>query len=177
MDELSKLTKEELIAIILEQRKIIAGLVSRVTELEARCNQNSSNSSKPPSSDGLSKPAPKSMRERTGKKRGGQKGREGKGLKIEREPDMVVVVEPVNCPECGSDLSEMPKFPLNVKYVYDVRIETKLIKYEIKEAVCVNCGARVAEMPPECSMWMRPASELPDERNGCIARRTRNTPC
>ena len=39
-------------------------LKQRVKELEARINQNSSNSSKPPSSDGYKKPNPKSLREK-----------------------------------------------------------------------------------------------------------------
>ena len=152
MEEYSEFTKEELIAIIMEQRRMIVELTARVRELEARCKQNSSNSSKPPSSDGLAKPAPKSLREKSGKKRGGQKGREGKGLKIEREPDKVIVVKPSICPECGSDLSEMPHFHSSIKYVYDVRIEVELIKYEIEEAICLNCGAVVVGKPPEeCS--------------------------
>ena len=55
-----------------------ARLVERVTELEARLGQNPRNSSKPPSSEGLGKPAPKSLRRRSGRKPGGQKGHDGK---------------------------------------------------------------------------------------------------
>ena len=68
-------TIETLLAIIEAQRKEIAALTARVAELERRLGLNSSNSGKPPSSDGLNKPPRAvSLREKTGKKSGGQKG-------------------------------------------------------------------------------------------------------
>src|SRR5664279_2287206 len=45
-------------------------LKARVAELEAQLKTNSRNSSKPPSSDGLAKPAPKSLRRASGRKPG-----------------------------------------------------------------------------------------------------------
>jgi len=64
---LSQLSKDELITLLLAQE-------ARIAELERRLGLNSSNSGKPPSSDGLSKPTRVgSLRERTGKRSGGQK--------------------------------------------------------------------------------------------------------
>src|SRR5262245_19231297 len=61
-------SREELIA-------LVAALRAHIGELERRLGLNSSNSGKPPSSDGLKKPARvSSLRERSGKKPGGQKG-------------------------------------------------------------------------------------------------------
>ena len=54
--------------------RTIGQLVVRVWALEDRVSKNSRNSGKPPSSDGLSKPAPKSQRKRHGRKSGGQPG-------------------------------------------------------------------------------------------------------
>lgn len=57
-------------ATVLAQQGRIEQLEIKVKDLEARLAKNSSNSSKPPSSDGLKKP-PKSLRDKTGKKQGG----------------------------------------------------------------------------------------------------------
>ena len=72
----------------------IERLTARVAELEARLAQNSKNSSKPPSSDGLAKPAPKSLRRKSGRRPGGQAGHEGRALRQVADPDEVVRHEP-----------------------------------------------------------------------------------
>ena len=60
----------------------IAKLTATINKLQERLNRNSSNSSKPPSSDGLKKPrAPKSNRDPSGKSPGAQPGHKGHGLK------------------------------------------------------------------------------------------------
>jgi hypothetical protein len=64
----------------LEQaRAELAEARERIAELEARLRQNPRNSSKPPSSEGLAKPAPRprSLRKRSGRKPGGQDGPKG----------------------------------------------------------------------------------------------------
>ena len=64
-------SREELIALIQAQAAQISELVARVAELERRLGLNSSNSGKPPSSDGLRRPARvASLRESSGKKPG-----------------------------------------------------------------------------------------------------------
>jgi len=138
-------------AVILEKDAIIAEFMARIAELESRLNMNSTNSSKPPSSDGLAKPAVTSLREKSGKKPGGQKGHKGHGLKIEREPDDVVVVQPIECPGCGCGLSKEATFHADTRYVYDVQIEVKLTEYDIHKVICPCCGATVAgTLPEEC---------------------------
>ncbi len=80
-----------LLALIHELRAQNAALVARVAELERQLGLNSGNSGKPPSSDGLKKPARVgSLRERTGKKPGGQKGHPGKTLSRVETPDAIV---------------------------------------------------------------------------------------
>ena len=78
-----------------------------VEELRARLNQNSSNSSKPPSSD-MVRPAPKNMRERSGRKPGGQPGHPGSTLKRVQTPDRVVQHQVRQCAGCKQSLEGQP---------------------------------------------------------------------
>ena len=81
----------------------ITVLTERIDELLEQLdkkNKNSRNSSKPPSSDGYSKPAPKSLKKPSGKKLGGQKGHKGSGMKLTRKPDTFVPHFPVACHNC-----------------------------------------------------------------------------
>src|SRR4051794_9588215 len=79
----------------------IAEQDTEIAELKRQLAASSRNSSKPPSSDGLDKPAPKSLRGRSGRKPGGQPGREGRTLRQVAVPDEVVVHEPDACSGCG----------------------------------------------------------------------------
>lgn len=76
-------------SIIEEQASRIAELEERLRALEARLNQNSQNSSKPPSTDVFctEKPKIKGRRTSSGKKPGGQKGHPGKTLEMVENPD------------------------------------------------------------------------------------------
>ena len=85
VEDLEKLSKNELIEIILTQQAQLLTSAGKLAELEARLNMNSTNSSMPPSSDRWRKP--QSERKKSGKKPGGQLGHKGHGLKIDREPD------------------------------------------------------------------------------------------
>src|SRR5450756_361521 len=98
-------SREELIALIAAQAAEIAALKAHIAELERRLGLNSSNSGKPPSSDGLKKPARvTSLRERSGKKPGGQKGHKGETLRQVTDPNEVVDHYPSACSMCGAGL-------------------------------------------------------------------------
>ena len=91
------MSRESLLAVIHYQAEQIellqaqnAALEARIDKLEHRLNKNSTNSSKPPSSDGLKKPKPKSRREKGKRKPGGQTGHEGNTLKMVACPDEVI---------------------------------------------------------------------------------------
>ena len=65
----------------------VSTLQAKVEELEAGLAQNSRNSSKPPSSDGLAKP--KSLRQTGERPSGGQEGHGGHTLKKGAAPDRI----------------------------------------------------------------------------------------
>ena len=70
---------------------LVNQLADRIKYLEDQISKNSSNSSKPPSSDGFKRQnKTKSMRKKSGKKAGGQKGHKGSTLKMVDIPDDVV---------------------------------------------------------------------------------------
>ena len=78
-----------------ELQALVAELQAQVADLAARVKQNSKNSSKPPSSDGLGKPAPKSLRKKTGRKPGRPQGPAGRDDGAGRcIPDHVIRHEP-----------------------------------------------------------------------------------
>ena len=119
-EELMKLEKEEIISVLFA---IIQQQVEKIAELEARLNQNSKNSSKPPSTDGFNKP--KSLRKPSGKKAGGQQGHEGNGLKLMSKPDSYVLHEPEQCTNCPMAAKcEINKTVCETRYEIDIDINT-----------------------------------------------------
>jgi transposase len=111
LSRLSVAEKDELIVAQFEQLKqlerltvMVHALSARVRELEGQLRKDSHNSSKPPSSDGLTK-KPKSLRESSGRNPGGQAGHEGTTLKRVATPDVSVRHPlPKHCDRCGANL-------------------------------------------------------------------------
>src|ERR1700675_3785822 len=110
---------EELIASLKRQ---IAALQAEVADLRRQLGQDSSNSSKPPSSDGLKK-KPRiagSLRGRSGKASGGQKGHPGGTLRQVADPDHVVRREACACCRCGSPLEPQWAIGVEKRQVFDL---------------------------------------------------------
>jgi transposase len=78
-----------------------AALQARVAELERRLGKDSSNSSNPPSSDGLGKPVRAQRRAAGRRQPGKQPGAPGAHLAQVAEPDEVVEHVPARCGGCG----------------------------------------------------------------------------
>lgn len=125
----------------LEQR--IQEQAQKIHELEARLAKNSSNSSKPPGSDGLKKP-PKtvSLRGKSGKKPGGQNGRIGKTLEQVDSPDHLVIHAPDSCQNCNFNLSGVEGICSDEKrQVFEIpepKVEVTEHRVEVKGCPC--CG-------------------------------------
>ena len=120
---------------IAEQAKIIAEQSTKIADLEARLNQNSTNSSQPPSRDLF--PKPRSLRKPSGKKAGGQSGHKGKGLKLPQPPDVIVQHHPVECVDCDhADECMEPKQVSDRRYEVDIEIKTITTEHQ---RLCVQC--------------------------------------
>lgn len=101
------------------ENKVI-GLESRNAELERLARSTSRNSSKPPSSDGLAKPSPKSLRPKGAKKAGGQPGHPGSVLRQVAIPDQVVQHAPEACGGCGNALDSSHDASVLKRQVFDL---------------------------------------------------------
>src|SRR5690242_20457711 len=83
-------------------REQLAVALAELQALKGQLAKDSHNSSKPPSSDGLArKPRrTKSLRQRSGKKPGGQPGHHGHQVRLVATPDLVVTHRPTHCEGC-----------------------------------------------------------------------------
>jgi transposase len=127
-------------------------LRKRVKHLEERLAKNSSNSSKPPSTDGFSKPKSKNLRNKSGKKPGGQKGHSGSRLEPVDVPDHTVPHDPAEC-ACGCHLGNAPVIDIEKRQVFDVPpVKVVVTEHVVKTKLCPECGAKVkGEFPEEAS--------------------------
>ena len=111
----------------------IATLTARVEELTGQVNRNSSNSSVPPSSDGLTK-KPALPRKRGGKA-GKQPGTPGRHLSQIDDPDVVVEHRPVACRGCGAGLDAAEPVSASRRQVFDL----PPIRLHVTEHRAVRC--------------------------------------
>jgi transposase len=147
LDRLSVAEKDGLIRELWPLRALVRDLVAQVTalqakgvDLEARLAQNSRNSSKPPSSDGLSKPKPKSLRKPGGKPTGGQKGHRGYTLEKVAEVDRVVTHAPLaRCDACQTPLGELAV--VEARQVFDLPpLRFEVAEHQVLAGQCAACG-------------------------------------
>lgn len=147
LDEVKLLRKEnELNKQENEQLKL------RVGELEAKLKKyenpkNSGNSSIPPSQDPFRKT--KSLRGKSKRKPGGQKGRKGKKLEMSSTPDKVVLHDITNCDCCGQTLSNEPQ-GFDSRQVFDLPpIKMFVTEHRRSKKTCRHCGSQNKASFPE----------------------------
>jgi transposase len=99
-----------------------AALKQQVADLQRRLDKNSTNSSKPPSSDGLKKPSRvfKSLRGRSGKTSGGQAGHQGDTLRPVDKPDRIERHAATACRHCQACLTEAMVTAEERRQVFDL---------------------------------------------------------
>src|SRR5271157_1272916 len=144
-----------------EQQRQIADAEKQIVDLERQLalrKQNSTNSSKPPSSDGLAgAPRQRGRREKSRRKAGGQPGHRGahRPLVPAERVDEIRPLLPEQCPHCGQAL------PTEIEQVQTTGtvqrhqvtelppIQARIIEYQCHRVVCPQCGESTRARVPE----------------------------
>ena len=148
-------TRKDLDALAERQPGRLVDLVldfqSRLQAVEARLAQNSANSHRPPSSDGYAKPCPKSLRQKTGRKPGGQNGHPGYTLQPVTRPDTRITHRLKLCPcGCGKNLRRQPLVRYESRQVFDLpEIRLRVTEHRAEVKVCPSTGREVAAPFPQ----------------------------
>ena len=137
---------QSLLAIIEGQNRIIAELreenaqlKARIAELESRLNQNSRNSSRPPSMDGYRRPP--SQRKNGERPPGGQKGHKGQTLDWVDTPDQVKVHTVSECEGCGASLGHVEPIKVERRQVHDTPpLKVIVTEHRAEHKTCPHCG-------------------------------------
>ncbi|MEV0217842.1 IS66 family transposase [Micromonospora sp. NPDC050695] len=141
---------EDLLAMLVELRDRVERLEVENAELRRRLGLNSSNSSKPPSSDGLVRPRPQpGKRGSSGRRRGRQPGAPGSTLELVADPDQVVEHRPGWCanPACGERLDGCREYGRQRRQVVELPERRPVVtEHRLVAVECAGCG-RVTEPP------------------------------
>ncbi len=119
-------------------------------DLRGKLAKNSQNSSKPPSSDGYQKPQPKSLRNKSGKKTGGQQGHPGTRMQVVEHPDHIVPHTVNECQRCGRSLKSVEATDVRSRQVVDIPpLKLEVTEHRVETKCCPGCGCRNAAAFPE----------------------------
>lgn len=156
-DELAKREKQ-----IADAEKQIADAEKQIVDLERQLagrKKNSTNSSKPPSSDGLAgEPRPRGRKHNSKRKPGGQPGHPGHHRRLvpTAEVSAVEVLLPKQCGHCGGDLPQTPgkvnkeAEPRRHQVTEVPPVKAYITEYQFPKVVCAECGkATRAPLPEE----------------------------
>jgi transposase len=139
-------------------------LAGRIQTLEDQLAKNSRNSGKPPSSDGYDQPAPrpKSLRKRSRRKSGGQRGHPGETLKAVEKPDVIKVHRVQECQHCGQSLQRRKAMGHEKRQVYDLpKVQMKVTEHRAEIKTCSRCGKETrAPFPQEVSKAVQYGPEI-----------------
>jgi transposase len=151
--EIQKLKKEN--CGLLEMNEKLNLVIER---LKATLNKDSSNSDKPPSTDIYVKPKPQSLREKSGKKPGGQPGHVGHGPKLFENPTNVIEHKPCRCGNCGAGVKTGEEYAR--RQVVDLTINVEITEERVFKGICPDCGK--AETAKFSSRFRGPLQYGPD---------------
>jgi transposase len=89
------------------------------------------------------------LRVKSGRKSGGQKGHPGRTLEFSDTPKEIVVHTPSCCANCGAGLDQTPSMLLQRRQVFDIPpVELECIEHQAHSKCCPNCGETTSESFP-----------------------------
>lgn len=150
--EENKQLKIQMKAMKVEHKLEITRLNAKIDRLTAEnqklkdiINKDSSNSSKPPSSNGFK--IIHNSREKSGKPVGGQKGHKGNKIKLYSNPTKIIEHKEEHC-KCGCPIVYSEDY--KAKQTVDIEIMTNIVEHRAYTGVCSGCSAKIEnELPSE----------------------------
>jgi transposase len=125
---------------VVSLREQVEELSQENQRLQDRSNKNSSNSRLPPSSDRFARQK-RSLREKSGKKVGGQPGHPGQTLCMQQEPDEVLIHAVTRCQQCQADLEQVESLQQERRQVIHLPLKrTVVIEHRTESKCCPHCG-------------------------------------
>jgi transposase len=145
LSEMTSSQKDELIIKLINR---ITELEQKVRDLEQRLNKNSSNSHKPPSSDGLKKN--RSLRTKSDNKSGAQKGHAAQTLEPCENPDLIVEHSIDVCPHCQANLENTIPIGFKRIQIFELpELNINVTEHRLLEKTCSACHTYCSASLPE----------------------------
>jgi transposase len=149
-DQIPPAAQAAILLLVQQYEQRLQTLQKRVDELEQRLNQNSTNSSRPPSSDPphVKRPPPKPKSDRN---RGGQPGhkRQQRPMVPPEQVKRVISLKPPACRKCGHDLQGDDPQPRQHQVAEIPPFHPEVTEYRLHRLTCTGCGTRTCASLPE----------------------------
>jgi transposase len=146
--ELCRTSPERAADILLSMAAALTILEERVAQLEQQLKQDSHNSHKPPSSDGLKRTI-SSTRTKSNRSSGGQQGHKGSTLAMKETPDKTIEHTLDRC-SCGCSLKRVPLRRKHRRQVIDIPLpQIEYTEHQSDEKQCPRCGEIIVAPFPE----------------------------
>src|SRR4051812_36332025 len=138
-----------ILALIQQYEQRLKALQRKVDQLTERLNQNSTNSSRPPSSD------PPHVKRRppqpsSGRKKGGQPGhaRQQRPLVPPEQVKQTIPLMPPACRKCGQALHGEDPQPRRHQVAEIPPVQAEVTEYRLHRLTCTACGTRTCASLP-----------------------------
>ncbi|MEA3317160.1 MAG: IS66 family transposase [Bacteroidota bacterium] len=145
--EIKKADLDKLFRTIDNLKKEVQSLKDRLAKYESP--KNSSNSSVPPSQDENRPIRTKSLRAKSNKSVGGQKGHKGHTLEMTKNPDKIIDIIPKHCEECNKSLSSISAEYVGSRQTIDIPpVRPIYTEYKTYKKTC-SCGCQTISKYPK----------------------------